>query len=345
MNSTTYSMRDLIHEELNLMLEKEDWQCESNPDGSLRCGYPASMRAADAKKHRAQTGEAGVIDVDETNKDKIVMGDAAHQKQFKLQPGEHIIYRWVGDPSKDTGSSRFTLGKPKYRGQPSGAVATNENLVKRIINEELAYMLNEAKYKVGDKVKHDSDDLGKGTVVAVHSGKKGNIVVRWGSGTKTHHRWALKPAINEAITDKMLGGLRKMQQATGLGQKKWTHRGRSTSLTSWIDELLVFFYISFPEIEKLFLNTNILSDEVEGTEVARINSETFNAALHRDPETGEVIFDELNISKGSKRNTSRKPQPLSMMSTKIKKFRDLSFKDAEAELLDHFRRLSFHYGI
>ena len=54
--------------------------------------------------------------------------------------------------------------------------------------------LKEGKYKVGDSVVHDSDDLGRGKVVAVHSGKKGNIVVKWESGTKTHHRWALKPA-------------------------------------------------------------------------------------------------------------------------------------------------------
>ena len=64
----------------------------------------------------------------------------------------------------------------------------------QIIQEELTKMLNEAKFKVGDKVKHDSDDLGVGKVVAVESGRKGNIVVRWKSGTRKHHRWALKPA-------------------------------------------------------------------------------------------------------------------------------------------------------
>jgi len=66
--------------------------------------------------------------------------------------------------------------------------------LKQLIQEELTKMLNEAKFKVGDKVKHDSDDLGVGKVVAVESGKKGNIVVRWKSGTRKHHRWALKPA-------------------------------------------------------------------------------------------------------------------------------------------------------
>ena len=66
--------------------------------------------------------------------------------------------------------------------------------LKQIIKEELSLLLNEGKYKVGDRVNHDSDDLGQGTVVAVESGRKGNIVVRWSSGTRKHHRWALRPA-------------------------------------------------------------------------------------------------------------------------------------------------------
>jgi hypothetical protein len=66
--------------------------------------------------------------------------------------------------------------------------------LKEIIQEELNdLILKEAKFKIGDKVKHDSEDLGTGKVVAVEPGKKGNILVRWESGTKKHHRWALKP--------------------------------------------------------------------------------------------------------------------------------------------------------
>lgn len=66
--------------------------------------------------------------------------------------------------------------------------------LKQIIQEEVLKIISEAKYQVGDKVVHDSDDMGEGKVVAVHSGKKGNIVVKWESGTSTHHRWALRPA-------------------------------------------------------------------------------------------------------------------------------------------------------
>ena len=66
--------------------------------------------------------------------------------------------------------------------------------LKQIIKEELTTVMNEGKYKVGDAVVHDSEDLGKGKVVAVEPGKKGNVLVRWESGTKKHHRWALRPA-------------------------------------------------------------------------------------------------------------------------------------------------------
>jgi len=66
--------------------------------------------------------------------------------------------------------------------------------LKQIIKEEIHRTLNEGKFKVGDEVEHDSDDLGKGKVSAVYPGKKGNIVVKWESGTKTHHRWALRHA-------------------------------------------------------------------------------------------------------------------------------------------------------
>ena len=69
-----------------------------------------------------------------------------------------------------------------------------KNQLRQLIQEELTKILNEAKFKVGDSVKHDSDDLGVGKVVAVEPGKKGNIVVRWKSDTRRHHRWALKPA-------------------------------------------------------------------------------------------------------------------------------------------------------
>ena len=69
-----------------------------------------------------------------------------------------------------------------------------ESTLKQIIREELKVLLTEAKFKVGDKVVHDSEDLGKGTVVAVEPGKKGNVLVRWKSGTRRHHRWALKTA-------------------------------------------------------------------------------------------------------------------------------------------------------
>jgi len=54
--------------------------------------------------------------------------------------------------------------------------------------------LNEAKFKVGELVTHDSDDLGTGMVVAVDPGPKGNILVKWDSGTTKHHRWALRYA-------------------------------------------------------------------------------------------------------------------------------------------------------
>ena len=69
--------------------------------------------------------------------------------------------------------------------------------LKQIIKEELVSVL-EGKYKVGDAVVHDSEELGKGKVVAVGPGKEGVIVVKWndhvGSPTKRHHRWALRPA-------------------------------------------------------------------------------------------------------------------------------------------------------
>jgi hypothetical protein len=111
--------KQIIREELNLMLE------ETNPsalDNILRSigqslsgvvTGPTGKKPVDPAVLRAQTGEAGVIDVDEKNKGAIIMGDAAHRKKFSLKPGEHITYRWVGDPkSKHAGNSKFTLGKP-----------------------------------------------------------------------------------------------------------------------------------------------------------------------------------------------------------------------------------------
>jgi len=70
--------------------------------------------------------------------------------------------------------------------------------LKQIIKEEFSSVLTEGKYSPGDKVKHrpvsDEEDLGIGEVVSVGPGKEGNISVKWKSGTKLHHRWALKPA-------------------------------------------------------------------------------------------------------------------------------------------------------
>ena len=68
-----------------------------------------------------------------------------------------------------------------------------ETRLKKIIKEEIQHMV-ESKYKIGDAVVHDTDDLGHGKVIAVEPGKKGNILVKWPSGVRTHHRWALKPA-------------------------------------------------------------------------------------------------------------------------------------------------------
>ena len=62
---------------------------------------------------------------------------------------------------------------------------------------EGAVPIAESKYKVRDTVKHDRDDLGIGTVVGVEPGKEGNVLVRWESGTKRHHRWELRPARKE----------------------------------------------------------------------------------------------------------------------------------------------------
>jgi len=81
------------------------------------------------------------------------------------------------------------MGKKKEK-----KVQFTKSQLKNLIKEEFIQMLNEAKFKVGDIVVHDEEDLGNGKVVAVESGKKGNIVVRWKSGTRKHHRWALKPA-------------------------------------------------------------------------------------------------------------------------------------------------------
>ena len=50
------------------------------------------------------------------------------------------------------------------------------------------------KWNRGDRVKHSDDDLGVGTVSSVAAGKEGTVSVRWPSGTKSHHRWSLKPA-------------------------------------------------------------------------------------------------------------------------------------------------------
>ena len=69
-----------------------------------------------------------------------------------------------------------------------------EKNFRRVFLEEFTNMLNESKYNVGDSVKHDEEELGIGKVVAVEPGTKGNILVRWKSGTRKHHRWALKPA-------------------------------------------------------------------------------------------------------------------------------------------------------
>jgi len=72
--------------------------------------------------------------------------------------------------------------------------------LKQIIKEELVKIL-ESKYKVGDMVMHDSENLGKGRVVAVSPGAAGVVIVKWveheGKPTKRHHRWALKPTGSE----------------------------------------------------------------------------------------------------------------------------------------------------
>jgi len=86
--------------------------------------------------------------------------------------------------------------EPEFKVQYRENKLTKSRL-KQTIKEEFKTLTAESKYKVGDKVVHDSDDLGKGKVVAVEPGKKGNIVVKWESGTKTHHRWALRPSKKE----------------------------------------------------------------------------------------------------------------------------------------------------
>ena len=63
--------------------------------------------------------------------------------------------------------------------------------LRSIIKEEIG-LIFEVKWKVGDEVEHDTDNLGRGKVIAVEPGKKGNVLVKWSSGAKMHHRWALR---------------------------------------------------------------------------------------------------------------------------------------------------------
>jgi len=117
--------KQIIREELNLMLEETKPTAVDNILRSIGQTLNQAVtgpigekpeKPVDPAVLRAQTGEAGVIDVDEKNRGAIIMGDIAHQKKFGIQPGEHITYRWVGDPkSKHRGRRVFTLGKSKYK--------------------------------------------------------------------------------------------------------------------------------------------------------------------------------------------------------------------------------------
>ena len=95
---------------------------------------------------------------------------------------------------------------PAYWTRPINENKENNNMkltkskLKQMVKEELVKIL-ESKYKVGDMVMHDSENLGKGRVVAVSPGAAGVVIVKWveheGKPTKRHHRWALKPAGSE----------------------------------------------------------------------------------------------------------------------------------------------------
>ena len=51
------------------------------------------------------------------------------------------------------------------------------------------------KYEPGARVEHrDHPEWRVGTVSAVGPGKEGTVSVRWSDGSRSHHRWALKPA-------------------------------------------------------------------------------------------------------------------------------------------------------
>jgi hypothetical protein len=143
----------------------------------------------------------------------------------------------------------------------------------------------------------------------------------------------------EGFFDKMHGMGRKMQQATGLGRKPWTHKGTYNRASVVVDELMSDLYKQFPEMTNVYMSITIESYVVEDINVANVQSEFFNAIVSIDPETGEALFNTLNIytrGRGMQGvNPRRRPK---------KEYRHLDFDAGETILFSLFRKALFRYA-
>ena len=222
MKLTKAYLKQLIQEELEIHLAPENL-AELDPEEAYGLGYQAKetydlARAAETERKNLQEiiQEELTKMLNEGRVANVQPGSIEEVEREVLDPRHRMRGGYPGpDPEayqRDAEYYTVTLRNgEKIAAQVTGnevelydstdSVIDDESLEHEVLNtirnlapEGGTRMLNEAKFKVGDKVKHDSDDLGVGKVVAVESGKKGNIVVRWKSGTRKHHRWALKPA-------------------------------------------------------------------------------------------------------------------------------------------------------
>ena len=143
----------------------------------------------------------------------------------------------------------------------------------------------------------------------------------------------------EGLVDRMRGIPRKLQQATGIARKPWTHRGPYNAGSIVVDELLSDLYKRFPEMSTVWTRVRIESYAVEEIDVAKVTSELFHALVSIDPESGDAQFNQLSVyGRGMSAmgvNPKRRP---------VKQYKHLDFDAGETILHDLFQKVAHRYA-
>ena len=105
-------------------------------------------------------------------------------------------------------------------------------------------------------------------------------------------------SLNEAFGDIALGAVRKTQQVTGIGKKPWKLTGKSNSVTTAADNLLLQLQKDYSRAFDRLSNITVEGRKDGNKEVAHIKTDplVFDAILYKDL-TGEIKFDTVNLYK------------------------------------------------